>query len=268
MRQRRICEYLGLTCTHLRSFLCLLPAVRHRIYYEAGLVNDTDVDLNRRPDAADSWPSSADFQFSYNLLLTCRAVHAEVSSILYSTNRFFIRYRDSQNLRALRNLRAQSLSSLTYLTIHLNIASCEKDQPCYKAYPENPRSRRLHDKPLTTSLRKHQAILFEWQSVAGHLTTHIKPLHLQLHFICDVEDFEAAMRAVKPLHNTPILADCSIRLGQQFDHTLQDLAYQTVTRAVGYRCDRPKSPFRFLDLPRELRRKILEYTISSLLSAK
>lgn len=80
---------------HLVAFLGLPPAVRHRICHEAGLVCDTDADLNGQPDMADSWPSLDDFQLSCDLLLICCTVYAEVSSIVYSTNRFFIRYRFS-----------------------------------------------------------------------------------------------------------------------------------------------------------------------------
>ena len=105
MRQSRICEHLGLKCTHLRSFLCLPPAIRFQIYSLAGLVEDIDIDLNQ-PPGTDSWPwpSIDDFHFTFNLLLTCRTIYTEASFIAYNTNRFFIRYRDSQSLQALRNL--------------------------------------------------------------------------------------------------------------------------------------------------------------------
>ncbi|RFU27852.1 hypothetical protein B7463_g8506, partial [Scytalidium lignicola] len=96
---------------------------------------------------------------------------------------------------------------------------------------------------------------------ASYITAHIKPSCLQLHFVCDVDDLEVATRAVEPLLSAPAtLADCSIRLGQQPNAVLQDLAFQTATRATGCHVDKPKSLFRFLDLPQELRRQILEYT--------
>lgn len=259
MSQRRICEYLGLSCTHHRSLLCLSPAVRHRIYCAAGLITDSDIDLDRRANA-DSWPPSADFELSYNLLLSCRTVYAEASSILYSTNRFFIRYRYSRSLRALRNLTAGSLSYLTHLTVHLNVTSCEIGEPCCMVYPGESRSCREHDKPLRTSSRQHRAILSEWQSTATHARAHIAPSSLRLHFLCDVEDLEAAVRAVEPLLSIPTLLDCNIRLSRHPDPPLQDLARKTATRATGYRADESCSSFPFLDLPQELRWQILEYT--------
>lgn len=260
MRQLRICEYLELSCTHTRSFLSLPSSIRRRIYCEAGVVSDADIDLNRRPHADNSWPFSDNLQLSYNILLTCRTVYTEVSSIIYSSNRFFIRYRDSGNLQPLRNLRAPSLSFLTELEVHLNVTSCDVNQPCCKAQPANLRVCRQYDKPLTTSLPQHRAILLEWQSVASYITAHISPSRLRLHLVCDVEDPEAAKRAVEPLFDSPSLADSSIRLGQQPDLNLQDLARQTVIRAVGKPLYQPRRPFRFSDLPQELRYQILEYT--------
>jgi hypothetical protein len=88
----------------------------------------------------------------------------------------------------------------------------------------------------------------------------MKPSRLQLHFFCDVDDLEAGMRAVEPFLSMPTLADCSIRLGQKANLALQDLARKTATGAVGCYSDEPRSPFRFLDLPQELRLQILEYT--------
>jgi hypothetical protein len=208
------------------------------------------------PDFIPSFATSV--TTNYNLLFTCRAIHAEVSSILYSTHKFFIKYSDSRGLRALRSLSPHALSSLTHLTVHLNVASCGMCSCCTTS-PESPR-RCQHDPPLGTSSRQHEGILSEWESTANYITTYTKPSRLQLHFVCDVEDLEAGTRAVKPFLNMPTLADCSIRLGQKPACDLQDLAQKTAVRAVGNCLDEHTSPFRFLDLPLELRRQILEYT--------
>ena len=263
MRQRRICEYLGLACTHMRSILCLSPTIRHRIYLEAGLVNDSDIDLNRWREI-DVRDLTDDMRFSYNLLLTCRTIHAEASLILYSTNRFFVRYKDSRGLRLLRNLTQDALSSLAHLTVHLNATSCEMGEPCCKLYPRKSprkfRSCRQHDKPLVSPSRLTRAIVREWQSTASHILAYIKPFTLQLRLVCDVEGLETAMQVVEPLLSTRTLASCAIRLGRQPDHPMQDLAYNTAIQAIGHPLDRLESPFRFFDLPQELRRQILEYT--------
>ena len=258
MKQRRICEYLGLGCTHFRSYLHLPQAIRHRIYIEAGLVHNEDIDLHNRSDASESWLSYDNFILSYNLLLTCRAIYTEVSSIIYSTNRFFIQYNRSLGLRPLLNLRPQSISLLTHLTVHLNVTSCPVGQPCCKTHPGKQKTR--HTTPLVISSHRHRAILSDWRRAANYVTSHITSSRLHLDFICDVEGLAAATYAVEPLLNVPILSSCSIRLSQQANPPLQHLAVQTAARAVGAHLDHQRPPFRFLDLPREIRRQVLEYT--------
>lgn len=254
MRQRRICEYLGLKCTHLRSFLCLPPAIRLQIYAQAGLVEDIDIDLNLQP-GTDSWPwpITDDFHFTFNLLLTCRTIYNEASSVVYSTNRFFIRYRDSQSLQALRNLTPSSLSSLSYLTVHLNITSCAITEPCSNVQPASPRAHHRYDKPLRSSSHRSRKTLCEWQSTARYVIAHVQPFSFQLHLVCDVEDLEAATLAIEPLSSTQTLLNCALRLCRQPDPLIQDLARKTATRAMGRCLDHLESPFRFLALPRELR---------------
>jgi len=259
-RQRRICGYFSPTCTHLRSFLCLPPVIRHRIYCEAGLVNHGNIDLNRWDSSLDSWPKTADFKFSRNLLLTCRTIYAEASVTLYSTNSFFIRYRDPGNLRALSNLTPKSLSCLTCLRVHLNVASCDARNACSDGYPIQRSNHYRHDKPLGTFSHQEQTTLCKWQGLARRIATHIKPFKLRLYLICDAKDHETAEEVVRPLLSFPTLADCAIRLGRRPDIRNQDLAQKTPTRAMGHRLDHIESPFRFLDLPQELRRQILEYT--------
>ena len=179
--------------------------------------------------------------------------------ILYSTNRFFIRYKGSRSLRLLRNLTQDALSSLVHLRVHLNATSCEMGEPCCTIYPGRSRSRQ-QDKPLVSSSRLAQAIIREWRNTVSHIIAHVKSSTLQLHLVCDVEDLETATRVVEPLLSTRTLASCAIRLGRQPDRRIQDLAYKTTIQAVGYPSDPSESPFRFLDLPQELRRQILEYT--------
>ena len=261
MRQRRICEYLGLKCTHLRSILCLPPAIRVRIYSQAGLVEDIDIDLNQRPGIdAWPWPDPDDLHFTFNLLLTCRTIYTEASFIVYNTNRFFIRYRDSQSLQALRNLTPNSLSSLAYLTVHLNITSCAIGERCTDVQTPAAQDPHRFDKPLRSSSRPSQETLREWQSTAKYVIAHVQPSNFQIHLVCDVEDLEAAALAIEPLSSTQTLLNCALRLCRQPDPILQDLARRTAYRAMGRCLDQIDSPFRFLDLPPELRCQILDYT--------
>lgn len=259
--QRRICEYLGLTCTHFRTIFCLPRGIRLRIYYEAGLINESDINLNGQPeDDSSTWPSAVDCASSYSLLLSCRAIYTEVSSAVYSTNRFFLQYQDSGNLQPLRKLTPQSLSVLTHLTVHLNVSSCERGKPCCKAQPENPDGPEYHDEPLRLSPSSCHPILSEWQSTIECIKAHLKPGRLHLHLVCDVVDIETARQAALPLLSIPTLASCSIRLSRTPDLLIRQLARTTAMRAMGYPFYQSESPFRILDLPVELRRQMFEYT--------
>ena len=178
--------------------------------------------------------------------------------VLYSTNTFFIRRRDAGNLDALQNLSPDALSSLTHLKVHLNTASCIAWSTCCDASARNMKNCEKHDKSLRVSSPRGQAILHEWQRTANRLMSHIMPSNLQLHFICDVEDLGTAAEVVKPLLSIKSLANCAVRLGRYPDPHLQNLAYQTAVRAMGHPEETPV--FRFLDLPWELRQRILEHT--------
>ena len=80
-------------------------------------------------------------------------------------------------------------------------------------------------------------------------------------FICDVEDSVAVESIVKPLLDRTILilGECNIRLSQDFDPILQNIAHRTAKQAMGYILEEESSLFSFLALPAELRHKILDH---------
>lgn len=197
--------------------------------------------------------------------------YLEVGALVYSKNKFFLRYEDTQSLKNIINLTPVSLSSLTHLSIHLKDNSClipdkyGAGARCCAAPHANRYSpdccERKHEKPLGTS-SKDEAILVEWQSAARYIASCIKPSVLSLHFTCDVESFDIGELVVDPFRRMPILADCSIRLNQGQHTPLRKLAVETAVRAKGwgYTSREDESPFRFMNLPRELRLQILQYT--------
>lgn len=101
------------------GILRLPPALRHQIYRHVGLVpgpGDDVVDLNRKPHL-----QPLEFQ---GLLLSCRTIYEEASRVLYSTNRFVIRYSDRGSLCRLRNLSIASIKAISHLKIILAETSC------------------------------------------------------------------------------------------------------------------------------------------------
>ena len=88
--------------------------------------------------------------------------------------------------------------------------------------------------------------------------------------MCDVADLETGHVTVRPLTEmpSPRLLDCSIRLSHRPTPSLMKLAQETVAMTVAKPdglasvtdVAAPRSPFRFTDLPPELRYHILTYT--------
>lgn len=183
------------------SFLDLPPAVRHQIYQETVPRSEHLQDLN----PWSSYASILPYRRAYNLLLTCRTIYSEVLPILYSQNRFFIRYRDHKNLASLRNLTPTSVASLHHLTIHLNVSSCERSHECCRGPREiHSHIHRVdysihHDWPLGP-LSGYLPTLSEWVAAISYVGNYIPSSQLHFSLICDVKDLETARKVVEPLN--------------------------------------------------------------------
>jgi hypothetical protein len=69
-----------------------------------------------------------------------------------------------------------------------------------------------------------------------------------------------AKKAIEPLRTLPMLKDLGLRLSMKYNSQLQILARDTVHALTARPEPQPLPRFRFLDLPKELQRKILEHT--------
>lgn len=256
MKQQRLCTHLGLKCTHKLNFLSLTYAVRLRIYQEIGLelLTEGDIFLGRTPET-DSSPSTVSSTIP-SLLRSCRTIHTEISKILYSRNRFYVHSKDENSMKSVRRLSPTSLTSLRYLTVVLNLT--DQHDPFLDLRASSARYRR--NKPFRLSSDQHCVVLFEWYSTIELLLagTHTSNLHLSV--ICDTEDPETARFVVSPLLSSDkILAECNLRLSRSPNPEIRSLASKTAAHITGNQYE-ASMPFRFLDLPEELRAKILEET--------
>ncbi|KAI1416516.1 hypothetical protein F5Y13DRAFT_177606 [Hypoxylon sp. FL1857] len=185
-----------------------------------------------------------DLTVSYNLLQTCKAIYAQVKSILYTRNSVTVCHENVEGgLEILCGLSQEQCHSLRHLFVHLHV---------------NDSSSRAGDE-LPNTLRPE--LITAWQATARHILSRVEPGMLTLHLICDTGDSQETRAVCQPLLDFPgKLKDCELRLSWTRQRHLSILALETVTRIQGGDPTSRNTPFRFLDLPLEIRRHILQYT--------
>ncbi len=246
-QQQRICQHLGLACTHLRSFLDLPPSFRRKVYEEAGLIIGTTIVLMPRRGSSSTehsnyWIGDDSFHFTYNILQACRTIRDEVNAVLLAENSWLVVQKHlDYGLRFLRRLSPLDCQHLTRLFVHLRVSR-----------PDDGGGAPLSPRRVTA-----------WQETIAHLLSHVTPQMLKLHIIHDAGDSNNTDAVLEPLRSfSGILADCSVRLSPTKQSHLSTMAMEIATRAKAVVTDPVVriGSFRFFDLPIELRRSILEYT--------
>lgn len=293
MPQRRLEAYFStprqLRAEGIKSFLELPYNVRHRIYTLAGLVRFCPIDLNRE-GLRNVWHSSPQQSLCFyycrrfhgrfygsesvticdcprlpcSLLFVSRAISCEVVSILYSENKFTICQNGSWGFKPLKNMGRRALTSLRSLTIRLSDCSCiygfstfpqRQIPPCHTLCE----TQGLHDRPIDGKKMQDKALLQAWHNIIAHsLAPYLSPGFVSLSVIGDCKNSDTARQVIVPLSQLPLLKSCSIRLGQNTNWELYNLAKRQT--------DRLTSPPGFIrksshfHLPEEITEKILSYT--------
>ncbi|KAI1169509.1 hypothetical protein F4777DRAFT_592668 [Nemania sp. FL0916] len=226
-----------------RNFLGIPPSIRQRIYFNAGVVirgyclalapRDTSELLPRIP--------AEEICNTYSLLQTCKVVHQEVLTLICAHNTLaLVHDHIDYGLRFLGGLSPQHVS------IHLAVAA-RSDPP--------PRS---SGKALLTGSR-----LASWLSTARHVLSNTNR-NLNLQLFCHTGADSITSAVLQPFQDFPgRLRDCHIELDNQKGEShfeVQDLAREAVNRAKGFDPSLRSSPFRFFDLPFEIRQQILMLT--------
>ncbi|KAG6362293.1 hypothetical protein INS49_010523 [Diaporthe citri] len=137
-----------------------------------------------------------------------------------------------------------------------------------------------HNVPLKGNQPLAWALLAEWSSTVDYLSRGIITKQLELCVVCDVDakDITTAKRVIEPLYRLPQLKDCHLRLSRTSTPLLNEMTRHTALQLPGlcWPQEMPASqPYheslepprsgaytgsRLLELPRELRFRILEYT--------
>ncbi|KAK4151394.1 hypothetical protein C8A00DRAFT_45399 [Chaetomidium leptoderma] len=206
------------------TLLRLPPHLRHRIYLYTGVAR-----FDRHPYTyyLDGRKESSSFKTNIDppparnfagLLLSCRAVHAEVAALLYSANRFVIFYSRQGSLEPLRALSPTALASLATLKIvfnetacHYPVDSCDYPPYCCCDGPEDEQwGARYHCAQHHGSLHRHpllnpgldltstkpevQAMLLEWHDTAAYLSSYVGigslALSLEVSWSRDVDGYQ------------------------------------------------------------------------------
>ncbi len=205
-----------------------------------------------------------------SLLRISKAIYREVSSILYTENKFRISRSDRRGLSPLFALNSFALQSLRSLSIRLNACSCipghrcSKDDPLINGFlktcPECHGTCKIgRDSPATIYQSTGRALLSDWNKLVSLLKMTLSPASLRLSVVCDTLDYVTAQKFADISIQLPQLAKCSIRLGQAPDSALQRLAEDTVHQLTDHSTYHLK-PFRFNALPEEIQRQILMHT--------
>ena len=196
-----------------------------------------------------------------SLFRVCRLIHDESMPVFYEKNKFKLLGRCPADLRLFLRLAPRAVASLTSLLIRLNCYPCVlgHDDMDTKGQCLFCGSREYYsDQLLTDAEPMDRKMLDQWRRVCSYLAQSIQPGRLSLTLICDTEYEAAAKAVVEPLLTLPRLKKCTIRLGRQRNSALEDIARQACSQAMGHSTQ--TIPFRFFDLPRELRLRILEFT--------
>lgn len=268
------------------NMLRLTPDTRERIYRLAGagdrrLVNENvpilySLGRLKTPAFRGSTPLK-DPQPFHGLLLSCRILYAEVAALLYSENWFVVRFNAHQSLESLLALTPHAVASLTCLTAVLNQTSCNEPTDRYQglrpsACKSVSRARGCghvehegcHDARLLASSDRAKRALEEWTAAAAHLAAYVNPGQLELNLVCDVgyTEVETAKAVLDALRLLPRLRNCHLRLSGTCEPPLQELAQHAVDEVCQTytRKRRSTNGPGLMDLPCELRLRILEYT--------
>ncbi|OTA90548.1 hypothetical protein M434DRAFT_13866 [Hypoxylon sp. CO27-5] len=229
-----------------RTFLDIPANIRERIYLYAGLISGANIQL-RKGRPLFTWIPNQWFSLTYNLLQTCKAIYAQIKSILYARNSIVICHEYVEaGLQILRSLSPEQCRRLRHVYVHLHVNGTLDDLVG------------THEIPYTTLSFKQ---IVAWQGTARHILSHVEPGTLELHIISDTGDSQETRAICEPLVEFPgKLKNCELRLSSRRQNHLSALALETVKRIQGGDPASWNTPFRFLDLPFEIRRQILEYT--------
>lgn len=243
------------------SFLRLPSAIRRQIYVDAGFPSGCYISF---PIASNESIETETAQVALSLMLTCRTIYSEVLQILFADNvftaalhrpGFLYRLRQSAGkIRVMRRLlihaRPDEKRNQSLLCCHRGaVASLPEQRPACQDHH--------HTRPHT------RQNFLDFRETLKLVLANAQPGTLELGLsLFAGNDIELADWLLSPLldKEAPLLAECAIDLGTGYKADRADLIHKYTTQSVIKPTNTaPRVPFRFADLPPELRRLVLSF---------
>ncbi|CAO2658462.1 Nn.00g061850.m01.CDS01 [Neocucurbitaria sp. VM-36] len=114
--------------------------------------------------------------------------------------------------------------------------------------------------PYNLRSRYGKAALKEWKRLISRLAQCIRPNQLTLYVIAKAQDIETASAILEPLLMLPALKGCGVYLNEKDKPGFVTLIKRTAKSITSPEKSANITPFRYLDLPQELRFRILEFS--------
>jgi len=226
-------------------------------------------------------------RFSTEVLHVCRQMHDEGIAVLYGDNRFAFDCRSAASVNILRGLRAESLRRMTALHVFVDYSMWrffhndgrESFWPRQKVCGYARTVSELYER----TDRFNQCVA-NWTTMCRILSTAIPSGTVSLDLFCHTIFADAALKVLDPLDRLPGLREIHLRFEGDIQPYMDDyhtpirervaspigpdvIAYgdtevNAVLASIKLRMTRPApiKPFRFMDLPTELRLMILAKT--------
>ncbi|KAI1431951.1 hypothetical protein GGR50DRAFT_33634 [Xylaria sp. CBS 124048] len=253
--------------------LRLSPDTRTLIFLYLGLPRNSIISL--KSDARShanlsfqpwSLPFSTAFDDIRHFLSSCRTLYEEISYQLLSRNTVVI-----HDLDRLSRLPPFQVHSLARLKIHLS-----QTGDCFSHNINQLRSYTFRVLAQQTRVSWYSAwprkytqapdFFGLWDRALENIAIHASLGRLELWLVsdCDIEEIGTVERILAPLSQLRGLKNCHIRLGRRRHSYIEAIARRAAQQTMATSNDDMKRsrarPFRFFDLPPEIRYQILTYT--------
>lgn len=180
-----------------------------------------------------------ELHFIYRILRTCRSIHHEVKKLLFAENYWVVSSEKVEyGLNYLGTLSPYWCSFLNYVYVEL-----------YFQHSGKP----VHVLDVN--------VIAAWDRHITYFLSNIQPHRLHLTLVCETKVSSITTTILQPLLDRPrALRDLQLHLHVRSNDAISSFARRMAMQILGQSHGSKQKPFRFFELPIEIRQHILEYT--------